>query len=127
MKFFTFSRKWSPIIRETGLFFRSHFSWFTPLKMIAFSILFFILIYNFFSPKPPQVLGINNAKKIYEEILFWDKISKKFPNYRDAYLKLSTLFWKVRLDDQAKYYLDKAKVIDPNNDRIRELEYVFSE
>lgn len=122
MKFFAFSRKWLPIIRETGIFFRSHFSLFTPLKMIAFSILFFILIYNFFSQKKPEVLGINYDKKIYEEILFWDKISKKFPNYRDAYLKLSALFWEVNLNDQAKFYLDEAKKIDPNNEIVKHLE-----
>ena len=122
MKFSAFFRKWIPIIREMPLFFRPHFSWFTPLKLIAFSILFFILIYNFISQKPPQILGISNDKKIQEEILFWENISKKFPNYRDAYLKLSVLSWKIHLDDRANFYLDEAKKIDPNNEMVNQVE-----
>lgn len=127
MKFYQFVRRHSPIISEKGLNFRPHISWFTPWKIIAFSLLFYVIIYNINLQKPSQVLGASDDKKIYEEIIFWNDIVKKYPNYRDGYLKLSTLFWKVRLDDQAKYYLEKAKEIDPNNDKVKELEYVFSE
>lgn len=134
MKLSRFVRKFFPIIIEKVLFFRPKISLFTPWKIIAFSIMIGVIYFNFSYQNSSKVLGltknqnleINSEEKIHEEILSWKSVVEKFPNYRDAYLKLAALFWKVRLDDQAKFYLEKAKELDPNNETVKKLEYVFS-
>lgn len=132
-----FGRKLLPIIYENRLFFRPKIFWFTPRKFLTTGLIVFfffsltgIFLYNFTYPNTPTVLGVtvtrnsqpNDQEKTFQEISFWKTKIEEFPNYRDAYLKLAILNWKVRLDDQARLYLDQAKKIDPNNETLKELE-----
>lgn len=55
-------------------------------------------------------------KKVRNEVLFWQKITEEMPGYRDAYIKLAILSWKIHRDFDAKKYLSKALEIDPNNE-----------
>ncbi|MBI3290047.1 hypothetical protein HYZ78_01490 [Candidatus Microgenomates bacterium] len=59
---------------------------------------------------------------IETEIKQWEEVVEKTPTYRDGYLKLATLYWKLRQDDKAKAALERAKEIDPNYDATYELE-----
>lgn len=59
---------------------------------------------------------------IEAEIKQWEEVVAKTPTYRDGYLKLATLYWKLRQDDKAKEALENAKEIDPNYDATYELE-----
>ncbi len=57
----------------------------------------------------------NQPEEIKRQILFLQKVVDQFPNYRDAYIKLAILNWKLYRPFDAKKYLDKALEIDPNN------------
>lgn len=55
-----------------------------------------------------------SPQKIQSEIKFWQLQIAKFPNSRDAYLKLAVLNWRLYRNFEAKKYLSKALAIDPN-------------
>lgn len=59
---------------------------------------------------------------IEAEIKQWEEVVAKTPTYRDGYLKLATLYWKLRQDDKAKAAIEKSIEIDPNYDATYELE-----
>lgn len=64
-------------------------------------------------------------KKIAEDIKFWESFLEKNNGYRDGYLRLSVLEYKLRNLDLARAYLDKALKIDPNFEKAKELEKAF--
>ncbi|GEM_PF-3081610 len=54
------------------------------------------------------------AVKIREEISKWEEIVAKYPNFRDGWFILSTLYFQTYQDDKAKEALDTVFLIDPN-------------
>ena len=58
---------------------------------------------------------------IEQEITYWEEIINKTPTYRDGYLKLATLYWKLNEDEKAKTALNKATEIDPNYGEVKRL------
>ncbi len=58
---------------------------------------------------------------LQNQIIFWQKVTEQFPAFRDAYLKLAILNYKLRRSFDAKKFLDKALEIDPNNEVARKL------
>jgi hypothetical protein len=57
----------------------------------------------------------NNSKKIVGlQIQKWTKIIKKYPEYRDAYSKLSMLYLRMGDREEAKKYFEAARQINPN-------------
>lgn len=57
-----------------------------------------------------------------KEIAYWEDIVKKYSNYRDGYFKLALLTYQLGEKDEARVYLQKALVIDPNFAEGRALE-----
>lgn len=64
--------------------------------------------------------------RITKEINFWNSFLGKHKGYRDGYLQLSILEYKLRNFNKAKSYLDEALAIDPNFEKGKELEKVLS-
>lgn len=60
--------------------------------------------------------------KILGEIRKWGKITQEFPGYRDAYLKLASLYYQIYQNEKAQENLKKALELDPNFTPARELE-----
>lgn len=58
---------------------------------------------------------------IEKEIAQWEQIVQETPTYRDGYLKLATLYWKLHEDGKAKAALDEAQKIDPNYEETKKL------
>lgn len=54
-------------------------------------------------------------EKIKSDIMALQKTADDLPNYRDVYLKLSILNWKIYRLFDAKKYVDKSLGLDPNN------------
>lgn len=59
--------------------------------------------------------------KIKAEILLWQKLTGEFPSFRDAYIKLAILNYKINRLFDAKKFLDQALAIDPNNEVAKKL------
>ena len=56
----------------------------------------------------------------------WEKIVEEKPNYRDAYLQLTDLYYRLCENEKAKDYLEKAIELDPNFEAAQELKTLIS-
>ncbi|KPJ71036.1 hypothetical protein AMJ51_00295 [Microgenomates bacterium DG_75] len=61
----------------------------------------------------------NDIKRL---IVAWGKLIEEKPDYRDAYLQLAYLHYKLYENEEAKEYLEKALELDPNFKPAKELE-----
>ena len=119
--------------------FRKHASKFNRRKvfsayrnaLIVFTIFIFIVVI--------VVLGLDLHKnlqdrekldfereKITKELNFWQSFVAKHQDYRDAYLQLAILEYRLRDVNKARFYLNKSLAIDPNFEKGRELKKVLS-
>ncbi len=63
--------------------------------------------------------------EIKTQIIFWEKVVSKLPGYRDAYLKLAILNWRINNLFAAQRFLQKSLAIDPNNEVASKLRKLF--
>lgn len=63
----------------------------------------------------------DTAKKIENNITFWEMVVREKPNYRDGYLELTTLNYQLGRMATAREYWMKAKELDPNNETVESL------
>lgn len=70
-----------------------------------------------------EIIGQKRAepKRLQSEIIFWQKFLLQYPTFRDAYLKLSILNWKLYRPFESQKFLHSALSIDPNNESIRKI------
>jgi tetratricopeptide (TPR) repeat protein len=59
------------------------------------------------------------------EVKYWKSVTEKYPNYRDAYIKLAALNYQLSNSSAAAIYLEKARRIDPNYPEAVELDEAF--
>lgn len=64
----------------------------------------------------------SDPKDIKRLITAWEKIVEEKPGYRDGYLQLAYLHYKLYENEKAKEYLEKAIELDPNYEPTREME-----
>lgn len=55
----------------------------------------------------------------------WEKVSRDYPDFRDAYLRLSQLYFQLHQNEKAKKNLEKALEIDPNFDPAKEMKKII--
>lgn len=55
-------------------------------------------------------------EEVKKEVVSLQKIVDQFPNYRDAYIKLAILNWKLYRPFDTQKYLEKALEVDPNSE-----------
>ena len=65
-------------------------------------------------------------KDIRQEYEFWISVIKDHPDYRDAYIQASMWSYQLGFLQEAKEYLEKAKLLDPNYRGIVEVENLLS-
>lgn len=68
----------------------------------------------------------SDPKDIKKLITAWERIIQEKPNYRDAYLQLAILYYKLSENNKAKEYLGKALEIDPNFEATKQLEEIIA-
>lgn len=94
----------------------------TILLRIFELFLLILLILSVFWPKRDIIWEWQEKKRIEGEIVKWEKILEKYPGYRDVYLRLTVLNWQIKNDEKAKECLQKAKYLDPNFEKTKEIE-----
>lgn len=67
----------------------------------------------------------SDPEDIKKLITIWEKIIKEKTGYRDGYLQLAYLHYKLYENEKAKEYLEKAIELDPNYELARELEKIL--
>ncbi len=63
-----------------------------------------------------------NPEEIKKSIQSWKEIITEKPDYRDGYLQLALLHYKLYEDKKAEEYLQEALTIDPNFEAAKQLE-----
>jgi len=69
----------------------------------------------------------SDPEDIRRLIAAWEKIIEEKPNYRDGYLQLAILHYKLYENEKAKEYLQKTLDLDPNYEPARELEEILGD
>lgn len=69
----------------------------------------------------------SDPKDIQRLIIAWEQIINDKPNYRDGYLQLAYLYYKLSEDGKAKQALQKALELDPNFEPAQELERILND
>lgn len=69
----------------------------------------------------------SDPEDIQRLIATWEKIVEEKPDYRDGWLQLTVLYYKLYQNDKAKVALKKAFDIDPNYKPTQELAKMVSE
>ena len=64
-------------------------------------------------------------EEIKDLIKHWQQIVLEKPNYRDGYLRLSLLHYKIDESEKANEYLEKAFGLDPNYEPARQMEKIL--
>lgn len=86
-----------------------------------------------FSTFTPTVLGAQSEsvnllqtwdyRRTYQDraYYFWKTVLERTPDYRDAYIILTSISYDLGKKDEAAFYLQQAYILDPNNEAIRAL------
>lgn len=69
----------------------------------------------------------SDPEDIEKLIKYWEQIISEKPDYRDGYLQLALLHYKLYENEKAKEYLQKALELDPNFEPAREIEKMLSD
>lgn len=68
----------------------------------------------------------SDPEDIRQLIAAWERILEEKPDYRDGWLQLTILHYKLYEDEKARECLAKALDLDPNFEVARELEEIIS-
>jgi len=94
-------------------------------KKLLFSLIFFLVSFFLLSNSPKNKQKVLGTKaQSYSEagsIHKVEQILKNNQNYRDGWLWLSFLYLKENRISQARDCLKRAKIIDPNNQKINKM------
>ena len=66
----------------------------------------------------------SDPKEIKKLIAVWEKIVAEKPNYRDGWIQLAILHYKLYENEKAKECLEEALEIDPNFELVQKLQEV---
>lgn len=64
-------------------------------------------------------------KKIEEQYVFWQSVASTRPDYRDAFITLASLSYKMGKLEEARSWLDRAGAIDPNSPVIQKFSTIL--
>lgn len=67
----------------------------------------------------------NDPQDIQKLIVLWEEIVREKKDYRDGYLQLAILNYKIRQNEKAKEFLNQALIVDPNFPLSLELEKII--
>ncbi len=116
---FTEALKYLVNNKQKNVFLKNIFLVVVVLCLLIFSIFMLIdLRQKVFVAKALEV----EKEKVITDIKKWEEVISKYPDYKDGYLSLAVLEYRMKNYDTAKKYLDKVFEIDPNSKEGRELE-----
>lgn len=61
-------------------------------------------------------------QEIISDINFWEMIINQYPDFKDAYLELAVLEYRIGDLSKASFYKDKVLYVNPNDIQARKLE-----
>ncbi|OGY25008.1 MAG: hypothetical protein A2Y57_02440 [Candidatus Woykebacteria bacterium RBG_13_40_7b] len=64
---------------------------------------------------------LEEEKKLYENIVYWEKEVLEKPDYRDAWIQLASNYYRIKDFGKAKEAINKALELDPNYEIAKKL------
>ncbi|GDX62234.1 hypothetical protein LBMAG33_5440 [Candidatus Levyibacteriota bacterium] len=110
-KAINFFYNWKSFLRYLGI----------GLSLIILLAICFGIVNIFILQKKKSAIEIKR-REIYMQISHWQKIENKYSGYRDANFTLAALEYQLGDYVKAKFYLNKALLLDPNFELGRKLE-----
>src|SRR5680860_80547 len=89
---------------------------------ISLITLIVYLGFNFYNNYNILVMLRQEKEKTENKIMVWQGIIEKYPSFKDAYLQLGALEYKIRNFEKASTYVKKALVLDPEYSDAIELD-----
>jgi len=75
-----------------------------------------------------RILGLQTQLKAnWEEVSSWEQILNERPDYRDGWMQLATIYYKLGEKEKAREALWKAKALDPTNEIILNVEKLIGD
>lgn len=68
-----------------------------------------------------EVKLLRERKEIEKEIMYWEKITEKYQNYSDIYLKIASLEYRLGNSQSAQSFVGKAFMVNPDTQQGRVL------
>ena len=96
-------------------------------KKVLFFLLLILLFLSVFWPKRNIAQEWQEKKETEEKVKKWEAVLRKYPRFRDIYLRLAILNWKIYHYKKANQYLQKAKQLDPNFKKTKEVQKIIQE
>jgi len=69
---------------------------------------------------------IEERQKIVQEIQALEILDQEKPDWRDLKLKTALLYWQLGEQDEAIKWLEEAKLLDPNGEKVAEVEIAIT-
>lgn len=92
-----------------------------PIGLLLLVILFFLIAFAL-----KNLSDYNSSKsertELEKQTKYWENVVVQRPDYRDAYLQLAILEYRLGDKEEAKVYLEKVLILDPNFGEARNLE-----
>lgn len=104
--------------------------YFQYFALALITIISFGLVFSNFSKisNKNTVLGastgylIPDIQDLKQERQYWLELTSKNPTYRDGYIELADIDYRLGDLKSARDWIEKARVLDPNSDFIPQLE-----
>lgn len=75
-----------------------------------------------------KILGLQSQVKAEQMKAFeWEQILLQKPDYRDGWLQLAVIYYKLGDKEKAKSSFERAKALDPLNETVTSLEKIFQD
>lgn len=84
--------------------------------LVCLVVLFLIVLFGIDLSKTIKTYSLQNAEraKTESQIKTWQSITEKYKGYKDGYLQLAILEYRLGEFEKAKSYLNQALYLDPS-------------
>jgi tetratricopeptide (TPR) repeat protein len=96
-------------------------STYTVIYLVVIAVVAYLTI-SFYSNFKKYQNASSEQVAIVRQIKSWQGILRRYPDFKDAYLQLAVLEYRLRNYQQAKIYCDKALLLDPEYSDAIELD-----
>ncbi len=95
--------------------------------LIALVIIGVVGNWQYWQEKKEYLEATDKKEVLEKEIKIWETTLLDMPDYKDVYLRLGLLNWKINNQEQAKANWERANYLDPNDKTVQQAgEVIFS-
>ncbi len=117
---------YKPSVKLTKFY--SYFSILLTFIVVIFLVILIIFISIDFGQNFIKFQTLQTQRKdLISKINFWNSIAEKYTGYPDAYLNISSLYFQLDDLGNARKYINKTLLLNPDYEKARQLEEKISQ